>query len=346
MSDHFRILSLLRQRIDRISTTLQQDLSSLLSSTLTSLHNSPSTNSNALTSTKHAHLNDHKSKLEALTDLFRTYASINKFREAEEVVRKLLVTDFMARTIHREALLGPQSPLMPITPCTGNGSSSTPSAGGMFGSLGQAFSQASPTVSSSSPSSYPFPAPQNSTPALSQTFTAAVRASSTLSNDERSLIPPFYLVEPVSPPPSHTESDTYISDALIELYNKILVFVSKELGYILEITERRPSQGRLNPSLSGTEANMASSGFIDRDTIPGSPTTKERNLYSNQSSGKAGYEILSNVVWSEIAKRLMNECGHLIFAAGRPDTFHRVSPLADYHARSIRSTDQRTNSLL
>lgn len=267
-----------------------------------------------------------------MTDLFRTYASINKFREAEEVIRKVLVIDFMSTTIHREALLGPQSPLMPITPFTGTASGSTPSVGGVFGSLGQAFSQASPSLASPS-SSYPFPASQNTATIDSS---SKATAPATLSNEERSLIPPFYIVEPVTSPPATTDSDTYISDALVELYNKILVFVSKELGYILEITERRPSQGRMNTFTSGggginEGTNMASSGFIDKDTgektILNSPSsTRERTLYPSQNSNKSGYEVLSNVIWNEIVKRLMNECGHLIFAAGRPDSFHRVSP--------------------
>lgn len=321
------------QRIDRISTTLQQDLSSLLSSTLTSLHTSSISTSLAL-SPKIAHLNDHKSKLEALTGLFRTYASINKFQEAEQVVRKLLVTDFMSKTIHREALLGPQSPLTPITPFTGNGNSSTSSAGGMFGSLGQALSQASPSVSS--PSSYPFPTPQNnSAPDASKST-----APATLPSEDRSLIPPFYIIEPVAPPPAATDSDTYISDALVELYNKILVFISKEMGYILEITERRPSQGRINAfTAGGNDGSLAFSGIIERDTgdrgIPNSPSTKERSLYPTQSSNKAGYQVLSNVIWSGIAKRLMSECGHSIFAAGRPDSFHRVCLKFRFHHASL-----------
>lgn len=229
----------------------------------------------------------------------------------------------MSKTIHREALLGPQSPLMPITPFTSNASGSTPSAG-MFGSLGQAFSQASPSVLA--PSSYPFPAPQNGQSSELSKSTAP----SILSNEDRSVIPPFYIIEPVTPPPAPTDSDTYISDALVELYNKILVFVSKELGYILEITERKLSQGRSNISTTGpNEGTLASSGFLEKDNgekgILNSPSMKERTLYPAQVNNKTGYEILSNVVWNEIAKRLMNECGHLIFAAGRPDSFHRVS---------------------
>lgn len=291
--------------------------------------------------------NDHKSKIEALTDLFRTYASINKFREAEEVVKKVLVLDFLSNAIHREALLGPQSPLMPITPFTGTtATGSTPSiggGGGMFGSLGQAFSQASPASASPS-SSYPFPTGNNNSTPATDTL-RMTGGSASLSHEDRSLIPPFYIIDPITPPPSTSDSDTYISDALVELYNKLLVFISKELGYILEITERKPSQGRLTNNFVITNEGISSSGIIDRDTgerlitnSPGSTTKdkdKDKALYhqysqsqnpSSNSNSKLGYyEVLSNVIWTEISKRLINECGHLIFSAGRPDTFHRVS---------------------
>lgn len=335
----FHCLSIGHQRIDRISTTLQQDLSALLSSTLSSLHPPSSTNSNTNSGTSNkqvAHLNDHKAKLEALTDLFRTYASINKYREAEEVVRKLLVVDFMHRTIHREALLGPQSPLMPITPFGGNSGATPSAASAMFGSLGQVFSSASPNVGTPSSanvaSSYPFPS--STQVPTSPSLPHQVQSSATLTNEDRTLIPPFYIIDPIHPPPAASESDTYISDSLVELYNKILVFISKELGYILEIAERRPSQGRSYTAYSGgNEGNLISSGIIDRETgertLLDSPSSRERGLVGHsagpQGTSKPGYEILSNVIWNEIAKRLMNECGHLIFSAGRPDAFHRVS---------------------
>jgi hypothetical protein len=249
------------------------------------------------------------------------------------------VNDYLSSTIHREALLGPQSPMMPITPFGGSGITPTASTGGMFGSFGQAFSSASPSISSPN-ASYPFPTTsassnnasqmQSNAPLSPQTPTAAT--PQTLSHEERSLIPPFYIIEPITPPHAAADSDTYISDALIDLYNKVLTFISKELGYILEITERRPAQGiRSTMAITGDgQSQMASSGFLDKEvgdrTIPGSPSTREKTLYAGSGvANKAGYEMLSNVVWSEIVKRLMNECGHLIFAAGRPDTFHRVS---------------------
>ena len=36
------------------------------------------------------------------------------------------------------------------------------------------------------------------------------------------------------------------------------------------------------------------------------------------------FEIMANVVWSEIGRALMDELGSVIFAAGKPDEFRRV----------------------
>ena len=37
-----------------------------------------------------------------------------------------------------------------------------------------------------------------------------------------------------------------------------------------------------------------------------------------------GFEIMANVVWSEIGRALMDELGGVIFAAGKPDEFRKV----------------------
>ena len=38
-----------------------------------------------------------------------------------------------------------------------------------------------------------------------------------------------------------------------------------------------------------------------------------------------GFEIMANVVWAEVGRALMDELGGVIFAAGRPDEFRKVS---------------------
>ena len=44
-----------------------------------------------------------------------------------------------------------------------------------------------------------------------------------------------------------------------------------------------------------------------------------------QRDGQHGFEIMANVVWSEIGKAIMDELGSVVFAAGKPDEFRRVS---------------------
>lgn len=264
---------------------LQQDLSSLLSSYLTPLSLPPPT------IPRDAAL-PQKLRTDALIDLFRTYASVNKFREAEEVIKRQVVTEHVVRIIHREALMAPQSPLMPMTPLT-----TQSLTGAAMGLRSQDTGHAFPFA--------PMPA-----------------GNSVI--DDRSSIPAFYMVDPIPPPSStNTGGDTQVSDALVDLYNKLLLLVSKDLGLILDITERRQGAviGDREVALNSLAVNgHFRDGVIGDLTVPNSPAGRERARVSE----KAGFEVLSNVVWNEIANRLTNELGHVIFSAGRTDTFHRV----------------------
>ena len=83
-------------------------------------------------------------------------------------------------------------------------------------------------------------------------------------------------------------------DPLVDLYNRILLFIRRDCGTILDICERKLA----------SNLNWASeSAIIDP---------------------LCTYNILVNVIWDEVTKRLDSELGHMIFAAGRPDTFHSV----------------------
>jgi hypothetical protein len=96
----------------------------------------------------------------------------------------------------------------------------------------------------------------------------------------------FYAFEPI---------ETSESEPLADLYNRILRFISQDCGVLLDVAER---------TLGSTAV------------VPGLLEEKRK---------KVGYEVLTNVVWEEVVMRLMAELGHVIFAAGRPSTFHRVS---------------------
>lgn len=43
-----------------------------------------------------------------------------------------------------------------------------------------------------------------------------------------------------------------------------------------------------------------------------------------QRDGMSGFEIMANVVWSEIGKAIMDELGSVVFAVGKPDEFRKV----------------------
>lgn len=42
----------------------------------------------------------------------------------------------------------------------------------------------------------------------------------------------------------------------------------------------------------------------------------------------SGFNILSNVIWYELGKAIMDDLGGVVFAAGRPDEFRKVCLVA------------------
>lgn len=105
-------------------------------------------------------------------------------------------------------------------------------------------------------------------------------------------------------------------EPLAELYNKLLSFLSNECALVLDVAERTlavPTVGNASvvAVLNGGEKKKVKLGGV-------------------------GYELLSSVVWDEIASRLMSELGHVIYAAGQPTVFHRVSLLLPLHAQGRR----------
>jgi hypothetical protein len=38
-----------------------------------------------------------------------------------------------------------------------------------------------------------------------------------------------------------------------------------------------------------------------------------------------GFEIMANVIWEEIGRAIMDELGGIVFSAGRPNEFRKVS---------------------
>ena len=95
-------------------------------------------------------------------------------------------------------------------------------------------------------------------------------------------------------------------EPLAELYNKLLSFLSNECALVLDVVERTLA------------VPVMGNGSIAAVLLAGEK--KKVKL------GGVGHELLANVIWDEIASRLMSELGHVIFAAGQPSVFHRVGP--------------------
>lgn len=119
--------------------------------------------------------------------------------------------------------------------------------------------------------------------------------------EERS-VPSFYIMDPIGSDKDEGGASSDVEqDPLAVLYNKILTFISRDCGLVLDVAER---------TLAVQPPALLSNG------------TKTIDVEDSQR--RVGFELLSNVVWDEIANRLMSELGHVIFAAGRPSIFHQV----------------------
>lgn len=108
-------------------------------------------------------------------------------------------------------------------------------------------------------------------------------------------------------------------DALAALYNKILRFVERDLKSLMEVAETFSAKHR--------QSTLPAGVIINGHAVPnGTPEQSE------------GFEIISNVVFAEIGRAIMEELGSVVFAAGRPDDFRQASvthTLVGYFVTSI-----------
>lgn len=104
-------------------------------------------------------------------------------------------------------------------------------------------------------------------------------------------------------PTSHLLDET--DNPLAALYNTILKFVDRDLKKIMELADK----------VSVVKKTSKASTLLQ--DMPDGP--KER-----PKDGQ-GFEILANVVWTEVGRAIMDELGSTVFAAGKPDEFRKVS---------------------
>ena len=104
-------------------------------------------------------------------------------------------------------------------------------------------------------------------------------------------------------PKAYLLDDT--DDSLANLYNQILRFVERDLTRIMNLAEKVT----LKPSSSTSRPVR---GLVE-------PSTPD-----SETDDKKGFQILTNVVWSEISRAIVDEIGTVVFAAGRPNDFRKV----------------------
>jgi hypothetical protein len=99
---------------------------------------------------------------------------------------------------------------------------------------------------------------------------------------------------------------------LARLYNQVLRFVERDMKRIVEIAEK-VSIKSATPSRADRVASISPSETPAKAT------------------GAQGFEIMANVIWSEVGKTVMEELDSFVFAAGNPNEFRQVSAFLDAH---------------
>ncbi|CCL98683.1 uncharacterized protein FIBRA_00685 [Fibroporia radiculosa] len=102
-------------RIDRIHSTLSSDLDHIFASTVKSL----ATGKQQGKETRASEIERSKWLADA-TECLRTYDTLGLWRDAEDVLRREVVREFVKKTVHPTALAAPHSPILPHTPFAPN----------------------------------------------------------------------------------------------------------------------------------------------------------------------------------------------------------------------------------
>lgn len=116
------------------------------------------------------------------------------------------------------------------------------------------------------------------------------------------------------------------NDALAKLYNQILRFIERDFGRIMEIAER--------VSLKAGSTNSQSSLAL-----------RSYDLGDAPQASAGGFEIMTNVVWAEIGRAIMDELGNVVFAPGNPNEFRKHHSTTQAFIRSLEFLAPSTHSV-
>ncbi|KAF8210325.1 COG complex component [Mycena galopus ATCC 62051] len=113
-------------------------------------------------------------------------------------------------------------------------------------------------------------------------------------------------------PYAHLLDDS--EDPLARLYSQILRFVERDMSRIMGIADKVSLKSiSTKHKLAASFAAEKSNGEVDED----------------------GFEIMANVVWEEFGRGIMDELGHVVFAAGRPNEFRKHYEMTQAFIRSL-----------
>lgn len=116
------------------------------------------------------------------------------------------------------------------------------------------------------------------------------------------------------------------NDALAKLYNQILRFIERDFGRIMEIAERVSLK-------AGSTKSQLSIALGNHD------------LGDARQVSVDGFEIMTNVVWAEIGRAIIDELGTVVFAPGNPDKFRKHHSTTQAFIRSLEFLAPSTHSV-
>ena len=104
-------------------------------------------------------------------------------------------------------------------------------------------------------------------------------------------------------PRAHLLEET--DDTLARLYNQLLRFVERDVCRIMSLAEKIAVKPHREAPVDKT-------------------TDSPSEVNGNAEVEKRGFQIMSDVVWEELGRAIMDEIGTIVFAAGNPKEFRMV----------------------
>jgi conserved oligomeric Golgi complex subunit 2 len=112
-------------------------------------------------------------------------------------------------------------------------------------------------------------------------------------------------------------------DPIAKLYLQIIRFIERDLNTLMQLAER------INVKSVSTVAQAQGLTITGRST-PIPPVGGKSSAPAPRTEGQR-FDIMSNVVWEEFARSIIDDIGTVVFAAGKPDDFKKVSLLISLH---------------